>query len=89
MDKIEMILGERRAIEMTVTACDGEPFIIRDPTYVLWKGDVAETTGEPILENESLVVTIEPQTVGKYILEFTVKIAEEVIIKRFPVYVRD
>lgn len=80
--------GEKRAITLEITSCDDDAFTIRNPSYELTFGDTIEATGEPTIEDHNLIVVIQPQKVGKYILEFTMTIGSEIIIRKIQVIVK-
>lgn len=52
-------------------------------------GVAVDTYLEPIMEDHDLTITLSPKKVGKYILEVTVNVANETIIRKLPVYVRE
>lgn len=89
MQSVEMYQGERRVIGVEVTSCDPEPFTIRNPVYRLKYGETVEVEGKPSVQDHQMTVIIEPLNTGRYTLECEVEIANEVIIRRLPVYVRD
>lgn len=79
---LSMNLGERRVVIVQITACDGEPFTITNPTYsLLFKGE-PEDTGVPLLEEHEMTVTVEPQNTGQYTLELKFEVASEIIIRK-------
>lgn len=88
MNYMDMILGEKRTISLIVTSLDDVPFSIKNALYQLKFGDEVEDEGAAIIDEQSLIVNISPKTVGRYILEFTMQIADEIVIRRFRIYVR-
>lgn len=89
MGSVEMYKGETRLITVEIESCDGEPFTIRTPTYKLKYGDVVEAEGIPVLRDHEMTITLAPLNSGRYTLECTMNIANEVIIRRLPIFVRD
>lgn len=88
-NSVELYKGERRVVVVEITACDTDVFTIRNPKYKLLRGDVVETEGIPSLDEHELTIVLEPIYSGRYVLECTVEIANEIVIRRIPVYVRN
>lgn len=88
MRPVEMYKGERRVVTVEVSSCDPDPFTIRNPTYSFKKGSKIEDTGVPSVQEHELTMTLEPMGSGNYILECKMEIANEIIIRRLPVYVQ-
>lgn len=88
METINFYLGERRTIEVEVTSCDEAPFVIRNPVYRLKQGDRVETDGVPAVDEHFLKAIVQPSQIGRYELEFEFEIANEILIRRLPIYVR-
>ena len=88
MGSLEMYFGETRVVTVEIVSCDEEPFTIRNPSYRFLYSDEEETSGVPLMEDHDLTITLSPKKTGKYILEVTVSIASETIIRKLPVYVR-
>lgn len=86
---MDMILGEKRTISLLVTSLDEAPFSIKNASYQLKLGDEVEDEGAAIIDEQSLIVNISPKMVGRYILEFVMQIADEIVIRRFRIYVRE
>lgn len=86
---MDMILGEKRTISLLVTSLDETPFSIKNASYQLKLGDEVEDEGAAIIDEQSLIVNISPKMVGRYILEFVMQIADEIVIRRFRIYVRE
>lgn len=86
---MDMILGEKRTISLLVTSLDEAPFSIKNASYRLKLGDEVEDEGAAIIDEQSLIVNISPKMVGRYILEFVMQIADEIVIRRFRIYVRE
>lgn len=86
---LEMYLGEVRDIVFTVTAQNNEPFTIHSPTYELTDGDTVEAAGVPVMEGNTLTVTIEPQKAGYYLIVLRLEIAGEVIISKKNIVVKE
>lgn len=86
---MDMILGEKRTISLLVTSLDEAPFSIKNASYQLKLGDEVEDEGTAIIDEQSLIVNISPKMVGRYILEFVMQIADEIVIRRFRIYVRE
>lgn len=84
-----MILGEKRTISLLVTSLDETPFSIKNASYQLKLGDEVKDEGAAIIDEQSLIVNISPKMVGRYILEFVMQIADEIIIRRIRIYVRE
>lgn len=74
---------------MLVTSLDETPFSIKNASYQLKFGDKVEDEGAAIIDEQSLIVNISPKMVGRYILEFVMQIADEIVIRRFRIYVRE
>lgn len=89
MNSVEMYKGERRVVGVEISSCGDDPFVIRNPLYKFKRGEVVEAEGVPYLEDHELTVVLEPRDTGRYILECTVEIANEIVIRRIPVYVRN
>lgn len=89
MESLEMYFGETRTITVEIVSCDNEPFNIRDPFYRFLYSDEEEVTGIPILDEHDLTVTFTPKKTGKYILEMRVNVANETLIRKLPIYVRN
>lgn len=89
MNSVEIYKGERRVVGVEITTCDGDPFTIRNPSYKFKRGDVIEAEGIPYLEDHELTIVLEPRNTGRYILECMVEVANEIVIRRVPVYVRN
>lgn len=89
MNYMDMILGEKRTISLLVTSLDETPFSIKNASYQLKFGDEVEDEGAAIIDEQSLIVNISPKMVGRYILEFVMQIADEIVIRRFRIYVRE
>lgn len=89
MNYMDMILGEKRTISLLVTSLDEAPFSIKNVSYQLKLGDEVEDEGAAIIDEQSLIVNISPKMVGRYILEFVMQIADEIVIRRFRIYVRE
>ena len=89
MGSLEMYFGETRVVTVEIVSCDEEPFTIRNPSYRFLYSDVEEASGIPVMEDHDLTITLSPKKVGKYILEVTVNVANETIIRKLPVYVRE
>lgn len=89
MGSLEMYFGETRVVTVEIVSCDEEPFTIRNPSYRFLYSDVEEASGTPAMEDHDLTITLSPKKVGKYILEVTVNVANETIIRKLPVYVRE
>ena len=89
MGSLEMYFGETRVVTVEIVSCDEEPFTIRNPSYRFLYSDVEESSGIPVMEDHDLTITLSPKKVGKYILEVTVNIASETIIRKLSVYVRE
>lgn len=89
MGSLEMYFGETRVVTVEIVSCDEEPFTIRNPSYRFLYSDVEEVSGTPVMEDHDLTITLSPKKVGKYILEVTVNVANETIIRKLPVYVRE
>lgn len=88
MEQIELYIGERRTVSIEFFSCGDESFVIRNPKYRLKRNNEVEAEGELFTENHVLQVVIEPKTIGHYVLEFQVEIANEIVIRRISVYVR-
>lgn len=86
---MDMILGEKRTISLLVTSLDETPFSIKNASYQLKLGDEVKDEGAAIIDEQSLIVNISPKMVGRYILEFVMQIADEIIIRRIRIYVRE
>lgn len=89
MESLNMYSGETRVVTVEITSCDEEPFTIRNPSYRLLYSDDVEESGIPVMEEHDLTITLSPKKTGKYILEVTVNIASETIIRKLSVYVRE
>lgn len=89
MNSVEMYKGERRTVGVEFQSCNYEAFTINNPTYKLKYGDTVEAEGIPVLEEHELIIVLEPANVGRYVLECQIEVAEEVVIRRIPVYVRE
>lgn len=89
MNYMDMILGEKRTISLLVTSLNETPFSIKNASYQLKLGDEVEDEGTAIIDEQSLIVNISPKMVGRYILEFVMQIADEIVIRRFRIYVRE
>ena len=89
MGSLEMYFGETRVVTVEIVSCDEEPFTIRNPSYRFLYSDAEEASGTPVMEDHDLTITLSPKKVGKYILEVTVNVANETIIRKLPVYVRE
>ena len=89
MNYTDMILGEKRTISLVVTSLDNDVFVITNASYRLKLGDVVEDEGAALIEEErNLIVNVSPKNIGRYVLEFRMQIADEVVIRRFRIYVR-
>lgn len=89
MGSLEMYFGETRVVTVEIVSCDEEPFTIRNPSYRLLYSNDEEASGTPIMEDHDLTITLSPNRIGKYILEVTVNVASETIIRKLPIYVRE
>lgn len=89
MNYMDMILGEKRTISLLVTSLDEALFSIKNASYQLKLGDEVEDEGAAIIDEQSLIVNISPKMAGRYILEFVMQIADEIVIRRFRIYVRE
>ena len=89
MESLNMYSGETRVVTVEITSCDEEPFTIRNPSYRLIYSDEVEESGTPVMEDHDLTITLTPNRIGKYILEVTVNVASETIIRKLPIYVRE
>lgn len=89
MESLNMYSGETRVVTVEITSCDEEPFTIRNPSYRLIYSDEVEESGTPVMEDHDLTITLSPNRIGKYILEVTVNVASETIIRKLPIYVRE
>ncbi len=85
---LELFKGERRVVSVEFSTCDDAPFTIRNASYKLLYDDETESGGEPIIEGHKLTMTLEPQKVGRYVLWCQIEVANELIIRRLPVFVR-
>ena len=84
---IRFILGEDRHVKFRIHSTDGEPFTIREGTYRLLYAGEEEAAGEcHIIEDVTerfLDIKLQPLKRSKcYILEITLKIADEVVMDR-------
>lgn len=89
LHSLDMILGEKRQItlELIPNSFDGE-IIISTANYLLIHDDKIESSGIPEIDGLNLTVTISPEKVGTYTLEFHINIYGEIIIRRFYLYVK-
>ena len=77
-----MFLGEKRKVTAEITTESTEPFVIHNPKYALLYAGKAEAEGDCTLTDNIVSCFIQPAKREKYILEFTVDIADEIIKKR-------
>ena len=89
IEPVEMFKGEKRIITVEISSCDPDPFTIRKPTYEFKYGDSVEDKGIPIMQDHELTIIVEPKNSGRYTLECRMEIANEVIIRKLPVFVRE
>ena len=82
---ITIFKGERRVVAVEFSTCDDAEFTIRNASY----NDEVEVSGEPVIEGHKLTMVIEPLKTGHYSLQCEVNIADEKVIRRVPVIVRD
>lgn len=90
MDNIYMYAGELRTMRVMVTLDSDEEFIITLPTYRITYQDEVIAEG-PCLEGvdpHELLVTMNPETEGRYILTVDFWVAGEHIIRSHNIYVR-
>lgn len=85
---VEINKGERRTISVEVSSCDNEAFVIRNPTYKLKYSETVEDEGVPQLLEHELTVLVEPKNSGRYVLEFRMEIASEIIIRKLTILVK-
>lgn len=87
-EQVEIVLGERRMVEVEFYSCDAGNFVIRNPVYRLKRGDFVEDEGTPEVDGHTLYVLLEPARTGRLTLECEIEVACELIIRRIPIYVR-
>lgn len=80
---VNMLLGERRRIYVDISSSE-EEFVIRNPKFKLYEQDSKrlEDEGDCRLEIHTISVAIQPTVKDTYVLEFSMEIAEEIIIKK-------
>ena len=86
---ITIFKGERRVVAVEFSTCDDAEFTIRNASYKLCYDDEVEASGEPVVEGHKLTMVIEPLKTVHYSLQCEVNIADEKVIRRVPVIVRD
>ena len=86
---LELFKGERRVVSVEFSTCDDAPFTIRNASYQLEYGNEVEVAGEPIVEEHQLTLTIAPKRVGRPVSRCQIEVADELIIRRIPVFVRE
>ena len=77
-----LIIGERRKVFFNVCASDGvdEAFAITNATY-----ELADSSGEIVYEGvavineDDIICTIQPPTIGTYLLTCTCNVGDEII----------
>lgn len=86
---LEMYLGEIRDVIFTVTAKNGQPFTIHNPEYRLTYGETVVDTGLPILDGNTMTVTVQPLTAGPYLLTVQYEVGGEVLISKQNIMVKE
>lgn len=90
MDNIYLYAGELRIMRVLVTLDTDEEFDIRMPVYRIKYQDEVISEG-PCLTGENpheLLITLNPETEGKYTLQVDFWVAGEHIIRSHNIYVR-
>lgn len=67
---IKFLLGESRPLEFEITHANGDPFVITDATYELYKGNEIIDQGSMTISDHILSVLFTPETRGFYLLKF-------------------
>lgn len=90
MEKINMILGEKRNISIEISDSENVPFTITESTWKLKSKDINAVVdkGDGAVSDHIIRVTLEPKQKGEYFLEVIYNIANEILISRVEVDVK-
>lgn len=93
-NNIQMLIGEKRMVGLSVTAANQSAFPLTNATYALLIGDIAESVGECAVtvispSEKRLDVYIQPEHVGNYQLVFSYDIGDEKLKTVVYVYVSE
>lgn len=94
-DNLEMYLTEVRDIQFTISSRNKQPFTIRSLSWELRKGDVVEATGAaeakagPEDKSYTVTVSVEPKTAGFYLVVLRFDVADEHLISKKNLIVKE
>lgn len=83
----DFILGEKKNIKFKATSCDGNPVVITDAKYILYRDDVSIVNGLCTVEGNMFMALIEPPEAGEYTLEVIYTVAPETRKARVAIHV--
>jgi hypothetical protein len=86
---IDFLLGEKRRISVKVVSANAEPFYIQSAGYNVIFSTQTVFSGDCAMDRDenTLSFIFQPENVGRYILEFTYSIADEIFKERWAVNV--
>lgn len=87
MNNLSMYLGEYRRLAVTLSSKPRSEFTIRKASYTLAFGQEIVDSGDCAIDNKTLLLHLDPKSVGFHVLEFTIYIADEIIKKRVNIQV--
>lgn len=67
---IKFLLGESRPLEFEITHANGEPFVISEATYELYKDNEIIEQGNMIISDHIISIVVTPEARGFYLLKF-------------------
>ena len=91
MNYVDFDFGEIRHIKILINSCEnGNRFEIEKASYKLFFNgeNIPESEGASIVFEHTIDQVISPKKIGKYILQITYYIADEILIEKIEVRVR-
>ena len=87
MNNLSMYLGEYRRLAVSLSSKDRSEFVVHKATYTLTFGHEIVSSGDCAIDGKTLLLHLDPKSAGFHVLEFTIYIADEIIIKRVNIQV--
>lgn len=87
MINLSLYHGEYRNLMVTLSNKDASDFIIQRASYTLSREGEIVDSGDCVVDGKKLIVYLNPKDIGFHVLEYTIYIAHEIIIKRINIQV--
>ncbi len=81
MEKIIMVLGERREVTLEVEIDGSDTFELREASYSLTRNGATVDSGTPLIDGHKLRLSVEPPEAGIYRLQVAFGIGTERIVR--------